>query len=35
MKQRKNFRTKNKNDIDIDSYVKYLAQRNCKGLKGM
>ena len=32
MRQRKYFRTKNKNNLDID---RCLTQRNCKGLKAM
>ena len=30
MKQRKYFRTKNKNNLDMYSYVRCLAQLNCK-----
>ena len=33
MRQKKYFRAKNKNDLDVDSYVRFLTQRNCKGLK--
>ena len=32
MRQRKYFRTKNKNNLDIDSYVSCLTQQNCKDL---
>ena len=32
MRQRKYFRTKNKNNLDIDSYVRCLTQQNCKSL---
>ena len=35
MRQRKYFRTKNKNNLDIDSYVRCLTQQNCKGLRVM
>ena len=35
MRQRKYFRSKNKNYLDIDSYMKCLTQRNCKRLKVM
>ena len=35
MRQRKYFRTKNKNNLDIYSYVRCLTQRNCKGLNVM
>ena len=35
MSQRKYFRTKNKNNLDIDSYMRCLMQQNCKGLKVM
>ena len=35
MGQRKYFRTNNKNNLDIDSYVRCLTQRNYKGLKAM
>ena len=35
MRQRKYFRTKNKNNLEIDSYVRCLTQRNFKGLKVM
>ena len=35
MRQRKYFRTKNKINLDRDSYVRCLTQRNCKGLKVM
>ena len=31
----KYFRTNKKNNLDIDSYVRCLTQRNCKGLKVM
>ena len=35
MRQRKYFRTKNKNNLDIDSYLGCLTQWNWKGLKVM
>ena len=35
MTQRKYSKTKNKNNLDIVSYVRCLTQRNCKGLKAM
>ena len=35
MRQRKYFRTKNKNNFDKESYVRCLTQRNCKDLKVM
>ena len=35
MSQRKYFRTKNKNDLDIGSCMRCLTQRICKGLKIM
>ena len=35
MRQRNYFRTKNKNNLDTDSYVRCLTQQNCKGLKVM
>ena len=35
MRQKKYFRTKNKINLDIDSYVRCLMQWNCKGLKVM
>ena len=35
MRQRKYFRTKNKNNLDKDSYVRCLTQLNCKSLKVM
>ena len=35
MRQRKHFWTKNKNNLDIDSYVRCLMQQNCKSLKVM
>ena len=35
MRQRKYFRTKNKSNLDIDSYVRCLTQWNCKSLKVM
>ena len=33
MRQRSYFRTKDKNNLGIGSYVRCLTQRNCKGLK--
>ena len=35
MRQRKYFRTRNKNNLDIDTYLRCLTQRNCKSLKVM
>ena len=35
MRQRKYFTTKNKNNLDIESFVRCLMQQNCKGLKAM
>ena len=35
MKQRTYFRIKNKNNLDIDCYVRCLTQRNCNSLKVM
>ena len=35
MRQIKYFGTKNKNNLDKNSYVRCLTQRNCKGLKVM
>ena len=35
IRQRKYFRAKNKNNLDIDSYVRCQMQQNCKGLKVM
>ena len=35
MRQKKYFRTKNKNNLDIESYVSCLTQRNSKDLKVM
>ena len=35
MRQRKYFRTKNKNNLDINSYVRCLTQQNCKGFRVM
>ena len=33
MRRIKYFGTKNKNNLDKNSYVRCLTQRNCKGLK--
>ena len=33
MRQRKYFRTKDKNNLDKDSYMRCLTQWNCEGLK--
>ena len=35
MRQKKYFRNKNKTNLDVDSYIRCLTQRNCKGLKDM
>ena len=35
MRQRKYFGTKNKNNLDLDSYVWCRTQRNCKGWRVM
>ena len=32
---KKVFQSKNKNNLDIDSYMKFLTQQNCKHLKVM
>ena len=32
---KKVFQSKNKNNLDIDSYMKFLTQQNCKRLKVM
>ena len=35
MRQIKYFTTKNKNNLDIESFVRCLMQQNCKGWKAM
>ena len=35
MRQKRHFRTKKENNLDIEIYVRCLTQRNCEGLKVM